>query len=200
MIKPKIGIRKLHYALLTKDETGTKTTYSTPVPIAGLISMKTKNNNTELTRRADMNIYRSKSKISDSDIEIELASIDNKLKADITAEAYDTATGFTSLNSMAGNPVFALLWEEVRETDEGTASTYKVLYKCTLSEEENEGQGDNENQDVTNIKLVGKAIPLLYNNNIMASIETDDAAAGKTELLNKWFKEVIVEPSTTPAA
>lgn len=189
--KQVIGFRNLHYAKLTQDTLdGAK--WDAPVSM-GLIAKecKEKANSSDYAFRADMQITASGNKKESKELELVVSYLLPVLRAAITEEEYDSATGLSGSASNGTVEPIALLYEKVHE--DGT-SEFKVFYKVTFTIEEEEVKGDGDKIEEYPVTLKGMATPLIHKvngkNYIDRSIQSDDSATGAKSTVENWFKVV----------
>lgn len=198
--KQVIGFRNLHYAVLTQDNLE-GATWGTPVSMGTIAKeFKEKANSSDYAFRADMQIVASGNKKESKELDLVVSYLVPALRAAITDEEYDDATGLSGCASNGEVKPIALMYEKVHE--DGT-SEYKVYYKVTFTIEEDEVKGDGDKVEEYPVNLKGTATPLIYKINgknfIDRSIQSDDKATGAASTIENWFKAVQLTGTEKPA-
>lgn len=182
----RIGCKNLHYALVTKGENG-QVSYGTPTPLKKLISIKTTDNFAEYTFYSDDSTEEASRKLTGCEVEIELGSMSNKQKAELTGMTYNQTNGKTVRKTDDASPTVALLWEITRS--DGDKSEYRILYRCNLSIKDAENTTVEDGIESNNVTLTGNAIP---DENGVIDLEIHGADTGAEAIVTNFFKAVVL--------
>lgn len=181
-----IGCRDLHIAELITDTVGAgKPTYKTPVRIPSLINVSISDSIEQSKFFSDDTVEQTFSKTSSKEVTIELGHITNELEAMITGKEYDENGVLIQRGSDTPREV-ALLFRAPKS--KGNAFRYLCLYKGTLVRTETEYATQEEGIESANVTLTGTFTPLLCNQQLAVTVDSDDENA--EEVTTSWFTKV----------
>lgn len=182
--KVKFNLKNAHYALLTLGEDGTST-YGTPVPMPGSVSISLDANGEPENFYADGVAYYVINNNMGYDGDLELAMIPESFRTDVLREQLDSK-GVLIENADAELAAFALLFE----FDGDQKHIRHVLYNCSASRPGIEGKTNEDSKEVQTETLTVKATPL-SNGVVKAKTgNTTDAT-----VYANWYKAVYM-PTT----
>ena len=179
--KVKFNICNVHYAKITKDDSG-NVTFATPVAIPGAVSISLDPTGEPESFYADGVEYYTINNNQGYDGDLELAMIPEDFRKDILMEtADDNNVLIENSNSETGS--FALLFE----FDGDVRKIKHLLYNCSASRPSIESSTNEEDKEVKTETLTVKARPLA---NGYVKAKTGDTTSAET--YNNWYSEVYM--------
>lgn len=198
--KSQIGLDKLYYAPITKDDS-TVYTPGTPVVLAPAASAKLSTTKSMITQYADDGVFDTSTAEGETKIEIEVTNLPLETISTLTGRTFNATTGMLIEGSNANAPEFALSFRSKK-------SNGKYLYIQYLK-----GKfeiGDAEYQTLENnptpklAKLTYTAISTIYKFTTKTGVsesvkvtKVDEDIAASAALVTGWFTQVNVP--ATPA-
>lgn len=191
--KVKYGLKNVHYALLTLDESGLPT-FGTPVAIPGAVNLTMDAQGEPSTFYADNMAYYVTAANDGYSGTLEVALIPDSFRTDVLNETLEETTQILTENVDNRTTPFALLFE----FDGDQKATRHVLYNCTATRPSVTGATTTNTKEPTTESMTLTAAPL-SNGNIKArtTVNTPDANYGA------WYNEVwqpLGELTVTSAA
>lgn len=177
--KVKFNICNVHYAKITKDDSG-NVTFATPVAIPGAVSISLDPTGEPESFYADGVEYYTINNNQGYDGDLELAMIPEDFRKDILMETADTNNVLVE-NSNSETGSFALLFE----FDGDVRKIKHLLYNCSASRPSIESSTNEESKEVQTETLTIKARPLA---NGYVKAKTGDATSAET--YDNWYSEV----------
>lgn len=179
--KVKFNICNVHYAKITKDDSG-NVTFATPVAIPGAVSISLDPTGEPESFYADGVEYYTINNNQGYDGDLELAMIPEDFRKDILMETADDNNVLVE-NSNSETGSFALLFE----FDGDVRKIKHLLYNCSASRPSIESSTNEESKEVQTETLTIKARPLA---NGYVKAKTGDTTT--TETYNNWYSEVYM--------
>lgn len=177
--KVKFNICNVHYAKITKDDSG-NVTFATPVAIPGAVSISLDPTGEPESFYADGVEYYTINNNQGYDGDLELAMIPEDFRKDILMETADTNNVLIE-NSNSETGSFALLFE----FDGDVRKIKHLLYNCSASRPSIESSTNEEDKEVKTETLTIKARPLA---NGYVKAKTGDTTTAET--YDNWYSEV----------
>ena len=185
--KVKFNICNVHYAKITKDDSG-NVTFAKPVSLPGAVSISLDPTGEPESFYADGVEYYTINNNQGYDGDLELAMIPEDFRTDILMETADSKNVLIeNSNSETGN--FALLFE----FDGDVRKIKHLLYNCSASRPSIESATNEESKEVKTETLSIKARPLA---NGYVKAKTGDNTDSET--YDNWYSEVY-QPSVGTA-
>ena len=179
--KVKCNIGNVHYAKITKDDSG-NVTFATPVAIPGAVSISLDPTGEPESFYADGVEYYTINNNQGYDGDLELAMIPEDFRKDILMETADDNNVLVE-NSNSETGSFALLFE----FDGDVRKIKHLLYNCSASRPSIESSTNEESKEVQTETLTIKARPLA---NGYVKAKTGDTTTAET--YNNWYSEVYM--------
>jgi phi13 family phage major tail protein len=179
--KVKFNICNVHYAKITKDDSG-NVTFATPVAIPGAVSISLDPTGEPESFYADGVEYYTINNNQGYDGDLELAMIPEDFRKDILMETADDNNVLVE-NSNSETGSFALLFE----FDGDVRKIKHLLYNCSASRPSIESSTNEESKEVQTETLTIKARPLA---NGYVKAKTGDTTTAET--YNNWYSEVYM--------
>ncbi len=132
--KSQIGLDKLYYAPVTKDD-ATAYTATAPVYLAPVATAKVSTTRNTNTQYADDGVFDSSSAESESSVEVEVTNIPLATAALLTGKTYNTTNGMLIEGSGSVAPEYALLFRSKKSNGKYRYVCY-LKGKFTLADEE----------------------------------------------------------------
>lgn len=169
--KVKYGLKNVHYALLTLDESGVAT-FGTPVAIPGAVNLTMDAQGEPSTFYADNMAYYVTAANDGYSGTLEVALIPDSFRTDVLNETLEETTQILTENVDNRTTPFALLFE----FDGDQKATRHVLYNCTATRPSVTGATTTNTKEPTTESMTLTAAPL-SNGNIKArtTVNTPDA-------------------------
>ena len=179
--KVKFNICNVHYAKITKDDSG-NVTFATPVAIPGAVSISLDPTGEPESFYADGVEYYTINNNQGYEGDLELAMIPEDFRKDILMETADDNNVLVE-NSNSETGSFALLFE----FDGDVRKIKHLLYNCSASRPSIESSTNEESKEVQTETLTIKARPLA---NGYVKAKTGDTTTAET--YNNWYSEVYM--------
>lgn len=178
-----IGLRDVHVALLTKDDS-TGVTYEAPEKIVGAISANVNPNPSSATLFADDGPYDSASTLGEIELELNMADIPPAKQALLLGHTF--ANGILVRKSSDTPPWVAVGYRSLKSNG---SYRYTWLYKGKFAEAEQENQTKGDSIEWKTPTITGAFVRRDFDDAWQIEAESDDAtAATSTE---HWFEQVI---------
>lgn len=180
-----IGVRDLHFAVLTKDEVGETPTWETPVRIPSLKGIEISDSTESVTFYSDDVAEEVVSSFGGKEVEITLGKISNEVEATLTGNQYDETTGALTQVADAKAPEVAIMFRAPKSNGK---FQYCVLYKGVLTREGSSYATKEDSVEPQDVVLKGVFMPLQSNGKISMKVDTD--VSGSSTLVSSWFTSV----------
>ena len=179
-----IGLRDVHYAILTSD-TASGATYETPVRIVGAISANVNPNTNSATLFADDGPYDSAATLGEIELELNMADIPASAQAALLGHHY--AGGMIVKKSSDQPPYVAIGYRSLKSNG---AYRYTWLYKGKFvdGEQSNQTKGDDIEYQTPTIK--GSFVKRDYDDAWQLEADSDDANISQG-IIAAWFAAVV---------
>lgn len=172
----KIGIRNLHYAKQTTEDTATTAaTYGNVTAVPGLVSVEVTPESNTATLYADNGPYETASSMGNVTVSIDMADIDLATQADLLGHTYNSSTKKLDKKTTDTAPYVALLFEFTMAN--GDTRCVK-LYKGKFALPTENGQTKGENVEFQTSSIEASFVQL--KNNAMWETVQDFAASADT--------------------
>lgn len=191
MSKVGIGLKNVHYALLTKDDK-TGTTYGTPKPLAPAITANVSPTVNSATLNADDGPLVTANSLGEIAVEIGVSDIPFEVRAELLGKTIN-ADGVLLDSADDQAPEVALGYE--RTLNDGT-SRFIWLLKGKFRDPADEAQTKQNEVAFQTPTLAGTFLKRIFDNRWRAVVESGRAGTSQTVIEN-WFKAVY-DPSTAP--
>ncbi|NRT32649.1 phi13 family phage major tail protein [Clostridium beijerinckii] len=181
-----IGLEKLYYAKITKDDS-TGLTFDTPIYLPGVkeIKIAPKSNTEKLY--AENKVWEQATTLEDIEVTVNVADLTNAQSADLLGQTVATNGGtFASSDDIA--PYIALLY--VANKSNGK-KRYGILYKGVMNLPDDSAKGMEGKTDFQTPEMKATFQPLQNNGMWKYTVDEDDSDA-PTDLETKFFAGVIV--------
>lgn len=165
----KIGLEKLYYALVTKDDDA-DLTYETPVYLPGVkeISVNPTAQTTKLY--AENKLWEQESAIDEIQASIDLADLSNKESAVLLGQTVATEGGIFASDGDSA-PYVALLYKANKSNKQ---ARYQVLYKGKFSLPQETSKTKEGQTEFQTPKMSAIFQPTINNGNWKYQVDTDD--------------------------
>ena len=184
------GLRKVHYALLTENESGL-ITFATPVALPGAVNLGLNENGELVEFYADDIVYWSTNINNGYDGSLELANIPSSFRKDILGEIEDAAKVQYEIANAKPNR-FALL----AEFDTDAIAKRICLYNCLCGRPQIGGETKNNSVKPQTGTLNIKARPIELNDKLVVKSSTTPETS--QEAYDNWFTTVHTFSTITP--
>lgn len=178
--KVKFNICNVHYALITKTETGYE--FGIPVPMPGAVSISLDPNGEPESFYADGIEYYTISNNMGYDGDFEVALIPESFRTDVLKEVMDSNKVLIE-NSNSETANFALLFE----FDGDQRKIRHVLYNCSAARPGMEGKTNEESREVQPEKLSISARPLPN-----GLVKARSGSETTVEVYKQWYEKVYL--------
>lgn len=184
-----IGLRDLYLADVTADDGKQKPTWGTAVRVPSIVSLDIQDNNDSVTFYSDDIAEQVIQAYTGKEVTIELGYITNEIESKITGNAYNSETGMYVQKANAQAPEIALMFRAPKS--KGNAFQYVVLYKGVLARDGAKYKTKEDKTESQNVTLKGVFMPLAYNGDVSAKIDSDDCK--KQAIIDNWFTKPTLE-------
>lgn len=178
-----IGLRDVHYALLTKDDF-TEATYEAPVKVAGAISANVNPNPSSATLFADDGPYDSAATLGEIELELNMADLPPAVQAVMLGHTY--SGGLLIRRSTDTPPWLAIGYRSLKSNGH---YRYTWLYKGKFSEAEQENQTKGDSIEWKTPTITGAFVRRDFDDAWQVEAESDDPEAAA--LTTDWFRSVV---------
>lgn len=188
MAKIKYGISNVHYAVKSTDASGV-TTYATPAPIPGAVTLTLDQSGDESKFYADNIAYYTSFTNDGYTGNLEVALLPTKFRQDVLGEIMDATSKVMYENADVEPKEFALLFQI--ETDDGQAF-YKTFFNCKCGRA---GAGSTTKTNATTPQTESVSLtasPL--ENGIVRATSTEETPSAT---LDTWY-DAVDYPTVTP--
>lgn len=180
----RIGLKNIHYAVLTKDESD-GVTYEKPKKIGNAISIEINTNSNKATLYGDDMAVASNTTILDSTVTIETTSIPLEDRAILLGHTVDSTTGAVIAKGSDPPPDVAILFE----TDNEDGSTdYVKWYKGKFAPTQESINTRGENLEYQTPRLEGTFVARQYDG--AYQIIANSANSLSASLISSWYDSV----------
>lgn len=186
-----IGLRDLHIFELTADDGAEAPTYGEPKKIPSLVSMDIQDNTESITFYSDDVAEQVIQAFTGKEVTIELGYLSNEIEALITGNDFDKTTGVFSQKADAIAKEVGLAFRAPKS--KGGNFQYVVLYKGVLAREGASYKTKEDKTDSSNVKLKGVFMPLAYNGQVGAKLDSEDKSTGGQAVIDGWFKKPYIK-------
>jgi phi13 family phage major tail protein len=142
----KVGISKLHYAVLSTEDTPTSNpVYGTiKAPSCGIVSAEVTSDSNRVSLYADNMVWESEVSMGDINLSLDLADLPLEVQADLLGHTYDSTEKTLIKKSSDAAPYVAVAFEFLMS---GGKKLAVWLYKGKFQdlEDQNESKGDSIN-------------------------------------------------------
>ncbi|MFI3171105.1 MAG: major tail protein [Eubacteriales bacterium] len=183
-----IGLRDLHYALLTADSS-TAVTYGTPVKLSGAIAANVNPNASAATLFADDGPYENATTLGEIEVELNVADID--------ASHQNTLLGHSYINGVlikksTDQPPYVALGYKTLKSNGSYRYTWLLKGKFVAGEQDNNTKGDSI--EFTTPTLTGSFVKREFDD--VWQIQADDDDSSLTSgYITAWFTAVPTVPT-----
>lgn len=182
---PIIGLEKLYYAKLTKDDS-TGLTYSTPVYLAGVKEIKVSPKMSTEKLYAENRIWEQDTTLDQIDVSISLADLTNEERVDLLGFTTATEGGvFATGDGLL--PYVALLYKANKTNGK---ARYQVLYKGKFELPEDGAKGKEGKTEFQTQDLTGVFQTTQNNNQWKYQVDSDDTDC-PADIETTFFTSVI---------
>lgn len=178
-----IGLRDVHVALLTKDDS-TGATYDTPEKVVGAISANVNPNPSSATLFADDGPYDSASTLGEIELELNMADIPPAMQAKLLGHTF--ANGILVRKSSDVPPWVAVAYRSLKSNG---SYRYTWLYKGKFAEAEQENQTKGDSIEWKTPTITGSFVRRDFDDAWQIEAESDDTEAAAS--VAAWFTQVI---------
>lgn len=185
-----VGLRDLHIFPLTADDGTEVPTYGQPEKVPSLVSVDVQDNTESITFYSDDVAEQVIQAFTGKEVTIELGYLSNKLEAMISGNKFDPATGVYSQTADAIAKEVAIAFRAPKS--KGNNFQYVVLYKGVLAREGANYKTKEDKMDPSNVTLKGVFMPLAYNGDVSAKVDTEDKSTGGQAVIDGWFKKPYI--------
>ncbi|NYB73854.1 phage tail protein [Sedimentibacter hydroxybenzoicus DSM 7310] len=183
---PKVGLEKLYYAILTKDDK-TGLTYEAPVYLPGVKEI-TVNPTTQTAKLfAENKLWDQDTALDEVQIGINLADVSNKDSAIMLGQTV-AAEGGVFANEADEPPYLALLYKANKSNKQ---ARYQVLYKGKLSLPQENNKTKEGQTEYQTPQMSGIFQPTINDGNWKYQVDTDDPDC-PTDIETAFFENVII--------
>lgn len=185
--KVRYGLSKVYYALWDEDQSK----YSTPVPMAGSVSINFDPQGSQNQFYADNVIYFTSNPSASDSGSLVIADMNDQAMIDLLGYVRDSVTGILYEPTNAKHPTFAMLYQK-----EGDGNTLRgVRYNVTLSRPSESANTTTDSVEPQTITLDYTAIgrDFVVNGetvNILKAHVTD--AGDEHDAFDAWFTDIVV--------
>lgn len=186
-----IGLEKLYYALITKDDE-TALTYETPVYLPGVKEIKVSPKVSTEKLYAENKLWEQDTALDEVEVAINLTDLTNSERANLLGHTAAAEGGvFAKENDQA--PYIALLYKANKSNDE---ARYQVLYKGKFELPEDNSKGKEGKTEFQTPEMKGLFQPTQNNGIWKYQVDTDDPDCPET-IDSDFFASVIVPTKKT---
>lgn len=185
-----IGLRDVHYALLTSDGS-TGTVYSAPVKIAGAISANINPNTSSATLFADDGPYDSAATLGEISLELNLADVPPTASAAMLGHSYKN--GLLVKKSSDQPPYLAIGYRSLKSNGQ---YRYTWLYKGKFTDGEQNNQTKGDSIEYQTPTITGAFVKRDFDDAWQIEADSDDTAV-KSGVITGWFTAVVDPDNTT---
>lgn len=180
-----IGVSKLHYAIMTQEETAdTAPVYGTPKRLVGVNSVSVSPENDTATLYGDNQALATHTNTRQRNITLEIARMPLEDQAALLGYDYNSATKLMSVLDDATAPNVALMYEE--DTDEGKI-WYKCFYKGKFAPSNEDSNTRGESLEYGLHSLEGTFVARIDNKKVY---DVKEADATDTTTATSWYASV----------
>lgn len=181
------GVKRIAVAKIKKiGATLAETEYEAPIVLPNLISFSGSENRSSTSWYSGDLVEETFENVVGYDLEFQLGTISNRMKALLTGAQINTAGTRSITNSNDVQPQFALIVELAQLGENATHPLEQVYYNCKFSVDTIEGETQTDSVTDSPVTVTGKAIPLpTSGSEIMAEADGYDAAASTA--VSGWF-------------
>lgn len=157
----KIGVRNVHYAKMTTEDTATTAAvYSSPVAVPGLVSVEVTPESNTSTLYADNGPYETAASMGNVGVTLDMADLPLSVQADLLGHTYDESTRVLDKKTTDNAPYVALLFEFTMANGE---TRCVKLYKGKFALPTESGQTKGENVEFQTSEITASFVQLKNN-------------------------------------
>ncbi|WP_416729199.1 major tail protein [Fictibacillus sp. JL2B1089] len=183
-----VGLKKLHFALQTKDDSSAAT-YDVPELIAPAVNVKITPKTDSVTDYGDDGAVDTASALGEIDVEIETTSLPLDIQAKLLGHKYQNGLLVKGTDDIA--PYVAIGFEAPKSDG---SKLFVWLYKGKFDLLESEHKTKQDKVEFQHPKLKAKFVRREFDKNWQVSGDTSDTAF---TLANTWFTKVIAPADAT---
>ena len=193
--KSQIGLDKLFYAAVTKDD-ATGYTASAPVFLAPVATAKVSTSRNTTTQYADDGVFDTSSAEGESNVEVEVTNVPLVTAGLLTGKTYNATNGMLIEGSAAVPPEYALLFRSKKSNGKYRYVCY-LKGKFTLSDEEYATLEANPAPKTAKLKFTGLSTIFAFTTatgvtETVKVVKADEDVAASAALIAAWFTAVPV--------
>lgn len=159
-----IGLTKLHYAIMTTEETATNApVYETPKRLVGVNSVSVSPENETATLYGDNTALATVSKTKKRTITLEVADLPPEDRAAILGHTYNSTTKVMSVNGDDKPPYVAIMYEKNNHKGQ---NEYHVFYKGKFSPAQEDSNTEGESLEFGLASLEGEFVARIDNGKV----------------------------------
>lgn len=186
-----IGLRDVHYALLTAD-TLDSCTYQTPEKLVGAISANVNPNTSSATLFADDGPYDSSSTLGEIELELNMADIPSVHANKLLGHEYKN--GVLVKKATDTPPYLALGYRSLKSNG---AYRYTWLLKGKFADGEQNNQTKGDSIEYQTPTITGSFVKRDYDDAWQVEADSDDETINPTTITG-WFTAVVDPAKVTP--
>lgn len=186
-----IGLRDVHYAILSKDD-ATGVTYGTPKKMSGAISANVNPNTSSATLFADDGPYESSTTLGEIELELNMADLSGEVQAALLGHTYKDGVLIKKASDQA--PYVAVGYRSLKSNG---SYRYTWLYKGKFTDGEQANATKGDSIEYSTPTITGAFVKRDFDDVWQAEVDSDNEDLG-AEVVTNWFKSVY-EPDA-PAA
>ncbi len=188
----KVGIEKLYYALLTKDD-AESLTYGTPKYLAGVREINIKPATSTEKLYAENKIWEQETVLSEIQVDIDIADLTNDDLSILVGHKKASQGGIIG-NESDNAPYVALL---VKANKTNKQARYLCLYKGKFTLPEDSAKTKEDKTEYQTPKISGIFQPTIKDGNWKYQVDTDDEDCPE-DIDTSFFASVIIPTIPTP--
>lgn len=198
--KSQIGLDKLYYAPITKDD-ATGYTASTPAYLAPVATAKVSTTRNSTTQYADDGVFDSSSAESETSVEVEITNIPLSIAALLTGKTYNSTNGMLIEGSGAVAPEYALLFRSKKSNGKYRYVCY-LKGKFAMADEEYATLEASPNPKTAKLTFTGLNTVFAFTTatgktETVKVVKADEDVVASAALISSWFTAVPVPVSPT---
>ncbi len=187
---PRIGVKNLYYAILTKDD-ATGVTYSAPVRIKGVININFDVTTNSNTIYADDIPWETANSFGGATVTIETADLTLEEQAALLGHKFENGGLTRNASDMA--PYVAIMFESAKSNG---GITYMKLYKGMFKDPKREFSTKKDQPEFKTSTIEGNFIARQYDGKWEYDVDSDDEDAATK--ISSWYTSVELGGSGNP--
>ena len=181
-----VGIEKLYYAKITKDDS-TAVTYGTPIYLAGVKEIKISPKQSTEKLYAENKLWEQDTTLDDIEVSVNIADLTNAELADLQGHTVATEGGIYASDTDEA-PYIALLYKANKSNGK---YRYGVIYKGKMQLPDDSAKGKEGKTDFQTPELKATFQPLINNGKWKYQVDSDDTDC-PTGIDTTFFASVII--------